>query len=130
MAIIPIINTKDNEKEQIKKLFESSLYFLGFEITRKTSERMYLLITNKSVITKAQKEADNLLIKFCGRRQKYSKPSTSRKKETPLNPQSSIILCSQTISEHLTNPFSSNIILTPVLQKTGINYIHTKSNLK
>ena len=69
MTIVPIINIKDNEKEQIKKIFESSLYFSGFEATRKNSERMYLFITNKSVITKAQKEADNLLIKFCGRRQ-------------------------------------------------------------
>ena len=48
------------KKEQIKKRFESSLYFSGFEATRKTSEVMYLLIINKSVITKAQKEVDNL----------------------------------------------------------------------
>ena len=59
MAIVPILNIKDNEIEQIKQLFESSLYFSGFEATRKTSEGMYLLIINKSVITKAQKEADN-----------------------------------------------------------------------
>ena len=30
---------------------------------------MYLLITNKSVINKAQNEADNLLQKVCGKRQ-------------------------------------------------------------
>ena len=69
MAIVPIINIKDTDKELIKKLFESSLYFLGFEATREASEGMYLLITNKSVINKAQKVADNLLIKFCGYRQ-------------------------------------------------------------
>ena len=33
---------------------------------------MYLLITNKNVINKAQKEANNFLIKFCGRRQNNS----------------------------------------------------------
>ena len=48
MAIVPIINIKDNDKEKIKKLFESSLYFSDFEATRKASEGMYLLITNKS----------------------------------------------------------------------------------
>ena len=53
MAIVPIINIKDNDKDNIRKLFESSLYFSGFEATRKASEGMYLLITNKSVIDKA-----------------------------------------------------------------------------
>ena len=28
-------------------MFESSIYFLGFEPTRKVSEGMYLLITNE-----------------------------------------------------------------------------------
>ena len=64
MAIVPIINIPNNEKEQVKKLFESSLYFSGFEPTRKEAEGMYLLITNKSVLNKAQNEADNLLQKF------------------------------------------------------------------
>ena len=53
MEIVPIINIKENEKDQLKKLFETSLYFSGFEATRKASEGMYLLITNKSVLTKA-----------------------------------------------------------------------------
>ena len=48
MVIVPIINIKDSEKEQIKKLFESSLCFSGFEATKKASEGMYLLIINKS----------------------------------------------------------------------------------
>ena len=52
MAIIPIINISTDEKEQVKKLFESSLYFSGFEPTRKASEGMYPLVTNKSVINK------------------------------------------------------------------------------
>ena len=30
---------------------------------------MYLLVTNKNVLHKAQKEADNLLQTFCGKRQ-------------------------------------------------------------
>ena len=72
------------KKEQIKKLFESSLYFSGFEATRKTSEGMYLLIINKSVITKAQKEADNLLIKFYGRRQNTPNQAPPERKKRPL----------------------------------------------
>ena len=95
MSIVPIINIKDNEREKIKKLFESSLYFSSFEATRNNSERIYLLITNKSIITKAQKEADNLLIKFCGRRQNTQ--TKHLQKKTPPNPQPGIILCSQTI---------------------------------
>ena len=53
MAIVPIINISKNEKDNVKKLFESSLYFSGFEQTRKEAEGIYLLITNKSVLNKA-----------------------------------------------------------------------------
>ena len=64
MAIIPIINIKEKDKEQVKKLFRLSL--IGFEATIKASEDMYLLITNKSVINKAQKQVNNLLLlKLC-----------------------------------------------------------------
>ena len=45
---------------------------------------MYLLITNKSVIKKAQKEAENLLIKFCGRIQSNSNQALPERKEIPL----------------------------------------------
>ena len=38
MAIAPIINIKKSEKENVKKLFESSLYLSRFELTRKASE--------------------------------------------------------------------------------------------
>ena len=61
------MNNNNNDEEI--ELFGTSLYFLGLEPIRKVSERMYLLITNKILINKAQKEADNLLSKFCGRRQ-------------------------------------------------------------
>ena len=84
MTIVPIINIKDNDKDKIKKLFESSLYFSGFEASRKESEGMYLFITNRSVINKAQKEADNLLIKFCACRQSNSNQALPQRKRRPL----------------------------------------------
>ena len=84
MAIVPIINIKENEKDQIMQLFDSSLYFSGFEGTRKASEGMYLLLTNKSVLAKAQKEADNLLIKFCGKRQSKTNQAHPERKKRPL----------------------------------------------
>ena len=71
MAIIPIINIKDNEKNKSRN-FLNRLFTFRVSKPQKISEGMYLLITNKSVITKAQKEADNLLIKFCGHRQNTS----------------------------------------------------------
>ena len=40
-TIVPIININENDKEYVKKLFESSLYFSGFEATRKLFEGMY-----------------------------------------------------------------------------------------
>ena len=69
MVIVPIVNISNTEKENVKKLFKSSLYFSGFDPTRKESEGVYLLVTNKSVLNKAQNEADNLLHHFCGKRQ-------------------------------------------------------------
>ena len=69
MVIVPIVNISNNIKDNVKKLFGSSLYFSGFEPTRKESAGMYLLITNKSVLNKAQNEADNLLQFVCGKRQ-------------------------------------------------------------
>ena len=59
MAIVPIVNISNNEKVNVNKLFESSLYFSGFEPTKKASEGMYLLVTNKSVFNKAQNKVDN-----------------------------------------------------------------------
>ena len=84
MAIVPIINISTAEKEQIKKLFESSLYFSGFEPTRKVAEGMYLLVTNKSVMNKAQNEADNLLQTFCSQRQSTPNKNLPERKKRPL----------------------------------------------
>ena len=42
MEIVQIINIKENERDQIKQLLETSLYFSGFEVTRKACEGMYL----------------------------------------------------------------------------------------
>ena len=84
MVIVPIININKNDKEQVKELFESLLHFSGYEPIRKESEGIYLLITNKSVINKAQKEADNLVIFFFGRRQSNLTQNLSEKKKHPL----------------------------------------------
>ena len=84
MAIVPIININKNDKEKVKELFESLPYFSGCEPIRKESEGMYLLITNKSVIDKAQKEADNLVIKFCERRQSILTQNFPERKKHPL----------------------------------------------
>ena len=84
MAIVPIVNISNNEKENVKKLFESSLNFSGFEPTRKESEGIYLLVTNKSVLNKAQNEADNLLQTFCGKRQATTNKNLPKRKKRPL----------------------------------------------
>ena len=66
------------------------LYFSGFEPTRKAAEGMYLLVTNKSVINKAQNESDNLLQKFCGQRQStQNKNLPERKKRLLIHNQDS-----------------------------------------
>ena len=54
IAIVPIVNISNTEKENVKKLFKSSLYFSGFEPTRKESEGKYLLVTNKSVLNEVE----------------------------------------------------------------------------
>ena len=61
MAIVPIVNIAKNEKDNVKKLFKSSSYLSRFEPTKKASEGMYLLVSNKGVLNKAQNEVYNLL---------------------------------------------------------------------
>ena len=84
MVIVPITNISNIEKDKVKKIFGSSLYFSGFEPTRKEAEEMYLLITNKSVLNKAQNEADNLLQTFCGKRQATHNNNLPERKKRPL----------------------------------------------
>ena len=45
---------------------------------------MYLLITNKSVINKAQNKVDNFLLKFCEHRQPTSNKDLLERKKRPL----------------------------------------------
>ena len=53
MAIVPIINIKDTDKEQIKNFLNPPSTFRDSKLQEKTSEVMYLLFTNKSIINKA-----------------------------------------------------------------------------
>ena len=84
IEIVLIINITKDEKENIKQLFESLLYFSVFELTRKASEDMYLLIINKGIINKAQDEADNLLQKICGQCQSIPNKNLLERKKRPL----------------------------------------------
>ena len=45
---------------------------------------MYLLVTNKSFINKAQNEADNLLQIFCGKRQATTNKNLPEREKRPL----------------------------------------------
>ena len=87
MAIVPIVNISNNEKDNVKKVLESSLYFSGSEPTRKEAEGMYLLVTNKRVLNKAQNETDNLLQTFCGKRQATPNKNSLERKETSTHSQ-------------------------------------------
>ena len=124
MMTVPIINIKYNDEEQIKNLFESSLYFLGFEATRKASESMYLLITNKSVVNKAQKEADNLLLKLYGRRQSNpTKDLSERKKRPPINNQ--VPSYAAILSQNTVYPSPQSMIYSPPSYKISVSIIFT-----
>ena len=115
MAIVPIVNVSNTEKENIKKLFESSLYFSGFEPTIKESEGMYLLVTNKSVLNKAQNEADNVLQNNCGKRQATINTKISRKKKISTHSQSSLILCRSLIRKYFPNSSPINDLFSSFL---------------
>ena len=84
MAIVPIVNISIKEKENMKKLFESSLYFSGLGPTRKESEGMFLLVMNESILNKAQNEADNLLPNVCGKRQATTNKNLPKEKNVNL----------------------------------------------
>ena len=56
MAIVPMIIINNSEKEKIKETLRIFLIFFMIRTYKKTFEGMYLLITNKSVINKVEKE--------------------------------------------------------------------------
>ena len=84
IVIVPIVNIYNIEKDNVKKLFESSVYFSRFEPTRTESEGMYLLVTNKSALNKAQNKADTLLQKIYGKRQATPNKNLLERKKRPL----------------------------------------------
>ena len=72
MAIVPITGLEEKDKQEIDVILNISLYFMGIEATRKSSEEgRYLLVTTKTKKLNAQREADNLLSKY------YKKKETS-----------------------------------------------------
>ena len=124
MAIVPIVNISNAEKEQVKKLFESSLYFSGFEPTRKIAEGMYLLVTNKSVINKAQNEADNLLQKFCGQRQALPNDKIPERKKRPLI-HNQVSSYAAALSQNTSQTPSQSMIYSPPSYKRPISISFT-----
>ena len=131
MAIVPIVNISKEEKENVKELFESSLYFSGFEPTRKEAEGMYLLITNKSVVNKAQNEADKLLHKFCGKRQSTTNKTLPERKKRPLihNQVSSYIAA---LSKNTSQTPTQSMIYSPPSYKrpVSISFTPEQTNFK
>jgi len=71
---------------------------------------MYLLITNKSVLNKAQNEADNLLQNFVAN-VKQQITTIYQKEKRSTNSQSSLIICCSIITKHLPNSTPINDLL-------------------
>ena len=80
---------------------------------------MYSLITNKRLINKAQKQADNSLLKYYGRRKSTTQYLPARKKNT--YPQPSFDIYSHTISKQMSNSISIDDTFSPFLQRTSIH---------
>ena len=128
MEIVPIVNISNNEKDNVKKLFESSSYFSGFEPTRNKSEGTYLLVTNKSVLNKTQNEVDNLLQIFCGKRQVTpNKHLPERQKRSLMHNQVSsyAAVLSQ---KKFPNSSPINDLLSSFTQTTSIHLLHSRTN--
>ena len=68
-------------------MLKSSLFFSEFKPTRKEAEGMYLLVTNNSVLNKAQNKTDNLLQTFWGKRQATPNKNSLERKETSTHSQ-------------------------------------------
>ena len=85
---------------------------------------MYLLVTNKSVINKAQNEADNLLQKFCGQRQSTpNKNLTERKKSLLIHNQVSSYAAA--LPQSTSQTLSQSIIYSPPSYKRPISISFT-----
>ena len=75
MAIVPISGLEGKDKQDVDAILSRSLYFMGMEPTRKSSEegRYFLVTTKNSKKLNAQRETVNLLSKYY------------KKKESPMN---------------------------------------------
>lgn len=63
--IVPVFGIMEPDKQQVIHILSNLLYFIGIEPTRKTKlEGKCLLVTTKSKLYCAQREADNLLVKY------------------------------------------------------------------
>ena len=124
MTILPTVSISNDEKEQVKKLFESSLYFSGFESTRKASEGIYLLVTNKSVINKAHNEAGDLLQKFSGQCQSTpNKDLPERKKRLLIH--SHVSSYAAALSQNTSQTPSQSMIYSPPSYKRPVSISFT-----
>ena len=124
MTIVPIINISKIEKDNVKKFFESSLYFSGFEPTRKEAEGMYLLITNKSVFNKTQNEADNLLQNFVANVKQQLTTTYQKEKKRPLihNQVSSYVAA---LSQNTSQTPTQSMIYSPPSYKRPVSISFT-----
>ena len=72
IAIVPMTGLQETDKQEVDAMLSRSLYFMGMDPTRTSSEEgRYLLVTTKAKKLNAQREADNLVRKF------YKKERTS-----------------------------------------------------
>ena len=74
------------DKREVVDIIDKSLYFIGIESTRKTAtEEKYLLVTTKSNLYYAQREADNMLAKYYRRNRTYTNQTeTLGRRKKPL----------------------------------------------
>ena len=89
---------------------------------------MYLLITDKSVISKAQNEVDSLLLKFCGHCQTIpNKHLPERKKRPLINNQVSSYAAA--LSQNTFQTPAQSMILSPPSYKRPVSISFTQTTL-
>ena len=112
LAIVPIDGILKNNKPQVVESFKRSMNFTAMELTRKSSEGRWLLITTTKTLYNARREADEIIAKF--QHEEYhinksirQKPST-RKTET-----NHFSTYAATLSQTMTNNNTSTMIKYP-----------------
>ena len=122
MVIVPISGLEGKDKQDVDAILSRSLYFMGMEPTRKSSEegRYFLVTTNNSKKLNAQRETVNLLSKYYKRKEPPINSNNNQGRRETSTPTYFSSYASASASKHPTTDSPFNITRPDTLNQRPV----------